>query len=338
MKKLSNITESVWGDIRKRSNGTVEKQEDSFTPEYIDFGDDTTVYWAVENLQIDNKVKFTFDEVKDYNNNGWRLPTKEEVEQLNWDGVKIQYTSFKFKYFVFPDGNKLEICTNAEGGTMMWTSEVVEKYPTAACGYGVDLNNIGELTLGKFNRNHNKLFVFLVKNKNVSESVWGDIRRRGNGTDVKREDELTNIKDIQPVDMGVTVLWADKDLEWKDGNCYFDYNEASNIIKNSKWRIPTKQESYELFQYTTMIKNTDEVCIQEGKFDDKPQLIFDKKGYQYGDNDKIFQKSTYAMWTSTTAIEDEAYYMSVIARMNDNHYTSFHYGNRLCVRLVQDRN
>lgn len=173
--------------------------------------------------------------------------------------------------------------------------------------------------------------------KRLSESVWSDIHRRSNGDQIRKENDITNIRDIKPVDMGVTVLWADRDLEWKDGGCYFNYNEASDIIKNSKWRIPTKQESYELFQYTTMIKNTDEVCIQEGKFDDKPQLIFDKKGFQYGDNDKVFHKSIYAMWTSTEIKDIEAYYMSVIARMNDNHYTSMHYGNRLCVRLVQDR-
>ena len=177
----------------------------------------------------------------------------------------------------------------------------------------------------------------MKKLSNINESTWGEMRKRSSGDVIRREDELTNLKDLVPVDMGVTVLWADRDLERKDGDCYFDYNEASNIIKNSKWRIPTKQESYELFQYTTMIKNTDEICIQEGKFDDKPQLIFDKKGYQYEDNDKVFQKSTYAMWTSTEIKEIEAYYMSVIARINDTHFTSMHYGNRLCVRLVQDR-
>jgi hypothetical protein len=178
----------------------------------------------------------------------------------------------------------------------------------------------------------------MKKLSNIDESFWGDVHKRSRGDEIRKEDELTNIRELVPVDMGVSVLWADKDLEYRDGNCYFDFNEASNIIKNSKWRIHTRQESYELFRYTTMIKNTEEICIQEGKFDDKPQLIFDKKGYQYGDNDKVFQKSTYAMWTSTKAIEHEAYYMSVIARINDTHFTSMHYGNRLCVRLVQDRN
>jgi uncharacterized protein (TIGR02145 family) len=177
----------------------------------------------------------------------------------------------------------------------------------------------------------------MKKLSNITESLWTDIQRRSAGDNIRKEDDLTNIRELVPVDMGVSVLWADRDLEWKDGNCYFDFNEVSNIIKKTKWRIPTKQESYELFRYTTMIKNTDEVCIQEGEFDDKPQLIFDKKGYQYGDNDKVFQKSTYAMWTSTKAIEHEAYYMSVIARINDTHFTSMHYGNRLCVRLVKDR-
>ena len=177
----------------------------------------------------------------------------------------------------------------------------------------------------------------MKKLSKIDESVWGGMLDRSVGDTIRKEDDLTNIRELVPVDMGVSVLWADRDLERKDGNCYFDFNEANNIIKNSKWRIPTKQESYELFQYTTMIKNTDEVCIQEGEFDDKPQLIFDKKGYQYGFNDKVFQKSTYAMWTSTETSVPESYYMSVIARLNDNHYTPMHYENRLCIRLVQDR-
>lgn len=75
---------------------------------------------------------------------------------------------------------------------------------------------------------------------NIEESVWSDIHKRSNGGEIRKEDNPTNIKEIKPVDMGVTVLWADRDLEWKDGGCYFNYNEASDIIKNSKWRIPTK--------------------------------------------------------------------------------------------------
>ena len=192
MKKLSKITEGVWGSIRNRVNGDIVRQEDAFNPDYIDFGENTTVYWMQDNLQIDGKVKFPFDDVKDYNNNGWRLPTKEEVEQLNWDGVKIQYKGFGFKYFVFPDGNKLKIWTNGNGGTRLWSSEIVVKYPTGAYAYGI--NNAQKYTVDPFNRG-TKLFVFLVKDKNyINESTWGDIRNRVSGDAVRKEDDI-NIMD-----------------------------------------------------------------------------------------------------------------------------------------------
>lgn len=85
MKKLSKITESIWSDIQDRSAGEVVRDEDKFNPDYVDFGPDTTVYWAIDNLEIDGEVKFYFDDVKDYNNNGWRLPTVDEVNQLKWN-------------------------------------------------------------------------------------------------------------------------------------------------------------------------------------------------------------------------------------------------------------
>ena len=327
MKKLS---ESVWGDIRRRGNGSVEKQEDAFNPEYIDFGDNTTVYWAVENLQIENKVKFTFDEVKDYNNNGWRLPTYKEVEQIDWTGTRIKH-NIGYKSINFNDGNRLKIVTNGEGGSRFWTKDSNEKYPTGATGYDAEGNEYN------FNKS-NTLFVFLVKDKNyVNESVWNDIRKRGNGTDVKKEDELTNIRDIQPVDMGVSVLWADRDLERKDkdDDCFFEFDEANEIIKNTDWRIPTKDETYELFRYAKELKNTDDVCIIRGDFDDGPELEFYKKGFKYANSDKLTWNNAHFSWTTTHTDNSETYFMSTIKEFQ--YFSPMHNRNKICVRLVKDK-
>ena len=347
MKKLSNIDESVWGDIRRRGIGSSEKQEDTFNPDYIDFGKNTTVYWAIDNLQIDGKVKFQFDEVRVYNNNGWRLPTKEEVEQLNWDGAKLQY-KIGFKYFIFPDGNKLEIRTNGEGGTRMWTSEIVEKYPTGAWGYG--LNNAEKYTSDPFNRG-TKLFVFLVKDKNyVSESVWNDIRRRGIGADVKQEDDLTNIKYLKPLDMGGSVLWADDDLSLKDGDCYFTFDEVFELVKNSGWRLPTLEEVAELddiYKKGSFWENDDRFV-----FDGFPhQLVFFKKGLIYTSaSDKPIDKDYYYCWTSTLFLNNNRF--ANVFTFNDGKPCHTPLNNqhnvnnsviqditngKLCVRLVKDK-
>ena len=55
----------------------------------------------------------------------------------------------------------------------------------------------------------------------IKESIWSDIQDRSMGKTVRKEDEKTNIYEIIPLDMGVDVLWADRDLEWKDGRFFF---------------------------------------------------------------------------------------------------------------------
>ena len=100
--------------------------------------------------------------------------------------------------------------------------------------------------------------------KKLSESIWSDMQDRSSGDTVRKEDEKTNINDIVPLDMGVDVLWADRDLEWRDGGFFFTYNEVENITNKSKWRIPTKNEVNQLLKHTKEIKNTDEVYMIEG--------------------------------------------------------------------------
>ena len=65
-------------------------------------------------------------------------------------------------------------------------------------------------------------------------------------------------------------------------------------------------------------------------------MTFNKKGFKYIMDDKVYNKRQYCSWTSTKR-EDikDTYYINVI-----KHYTSMesmHYGNKLCVRLVKDK-
>ena len=170
--------------------------------------------------------------------------------------------------------------------------------------------------------------------KKLSESIWCDIQDRSTGEQVRREDEPTNIKDIKPVDMGVSVLWADKDLETKDGTCHFNYKEAEDLIKNSGWRLPSKDETYQLIQFTKEIKNTDEIFMIEGDFDNAPQLIFDKKGYKLGDIDQIISLHQYMSWTSSKRAY-EIHWMNVLKEYTAMQPMDDH--NKICVRLVKDR-
>ena len=49
------------------------------------------------------------------------------------------------------------------------------------------------------------------------------------GKTVRKEDEKTNIYEIIPLDMGVDALWADRDLEWKDGRFFFFHTMKQKI-------------------------------------------------------------------------------------------------------------
>ena len=172
--------------------------------------------------------------------------------------------------------------------------------------------------------------------KKLSESIWSDMQDRSSGEIVRKEDEKTNINDIVPLDMGVDVLWADRDLEWRDGGFFFTYNEVKNITDKSEWRIPTKNEVNQLLKHTKEIKNTDEVYMIEGNFDKAPTMTFNKKGFKNIMDDKVYNKHQYCSWTSTKR-EDikNTYYINSI-----KHYASMesmYYGNKLCVRLVKDK-
>lgn len=176
----------------------------------------------------------------------------------------------------------------------------------------------------------------MKKLSNITESIWSDIRKRGIGNDIKQEDDIGNIKELIPVDMGLSVLWADKDFEIED-ECYFNFNDAIDFTKNTGWRIPTKEEVKEL-EYTLEIKNTDEVYIIQGDFDDAPQLVFLKRGFKYSDIDRVSKEHSYNAWTSTKKDLERMYFMATYGKYSHMEvFNGMHCLNRLCVRLVKDR-
>ena len=60
--------------------------------------------------------------------------------------------------------------------------------------------------------------------RKLSESVWGDIRKKSLGIEDRIEGS-TNIKEMKPVDLGGSVLWADRDLA-QGGKETFTYDEV----------------------------------------------------------------------------------------------------------------
>ena len=113
MKKLS---ESIWGDIRKKSLGTEERLErKSNVKDMVPVDLGLSVLWADRNLEINGNNKFLIDEIKDYEPDGWRRPTREEADELlkcKWTSNRDQLTpaqihSDGYKIVFHGNGNEL---------------------------------------------------------------------------------------------------------------------------------------------------------------------------------------------------------------------------------------
>jgi hypothetical protein len=172
--------------------------------------------------------------------------------------------------------------------------------------------------------------------RKLSESIWSDIQDRSSGDVIRKEDEIvSNIKELKPVDMGGSVLWADRDLE-SDENVYFSFPDANKIIEKSGWRLPTFNEVLELNKNVIIYKNTSEEYIIHW-YETHSDLIFEKCGYQYADEgDRVREPDSYYAWTSDVSQSGhESYKTMRIGRYLLS--TPMHYMNRCCVRLVKDK-
>ena len=169
----------------------------------------------------------------------------------------------------------------------------------------------------------------------IKESIWSDIQDRSSGKIERKEDEIvSNIKELKPVNMGGSVLWADRDLE-SDENVYFSFPDANKIIKNSGWRLPTFNEMLELNTMSTTNKNTlvEYILHYAPAHND---LVFEKCGYQYADEDRVLGADEYYAWTSDKVPNgNEAYRTIKIGRFLGS--VHMHYMNKCCVRLVKDK-
>ena len=135
----------------------------------------------------------------------------------------------------------------------------------------------------------------------IGESVWADIHKRSTGSKERKEDEFGNIKSLKPIDIGLSVIWADRDLII-DGNDYFDFNEIKELTKFLKgWRLPTLEEVAEL----DTIKNSYASNDNEFYFEIAGQhLGFPKAGFIR----KIYSATSNTGWRSFHADENRFYY------------------------------
>ena len=122
----------------------------------------------------------------------------------------------------------------------------------------------------------------------IKESIWSDMQDRSSGDTIRKEDDNNNLRKLKPIDLGrhTTVYWADEDLEY-DGETYFTFDEAFELIKKSKWRLPTLKEVAELDVFSNIGKinpseyNDKYVIDGEDSSGNPSQLVFFNKGLIY---------------------------------------------------------
>ena len=64
-----------------------------------------------------------------------------------------------------------------------------------------------------------------------------------------REGSMTQLEQIEPVDLGLSVYWSDRNWGQNEKNVdgtFYMYDEIDSIFRDSDWRLPTKTELEEL--------------------------------------------------------------------------------------------
>ena len=79
----------------------------------------------------------------------------------------------------------------------------------------------------------------------LKESRFVDLINKKFTGEIRKEDMIGNLQKLKPVDIGTSVLWADDDL-CVDDKYLFTFDDVTNMLKDSKWRLPTVSEVEEL--------------------------------------------------------------------------------------------
>ena len=189
----------------------------------------------------------------------------------------------------------------------------------------------------------------------IKESIWSDMQDRSAGDTIRKEDDNNNLRKLKPIDLGrhTTVYWADEDLEY-DGETYFTFDEAFELIKKSKWRLPTLKEVAELDVFSNIGKinpseyNDKYVIDGEDSSGNPSQLVFFNKGLIYHlakdritDIDKCYYGWTSNLYDNHTAhifsFDDSRIIHSPLNNKRVVEQVIQQTVDRCCIRLVKNK-
>ena len=187
MRKLSSITESVWNDIRRRGMGVdVKKEDDINLLDRDGLYDYLTSHYKNTNSFEPIYNSETFDTIKvpfliQGGSDGVYLSFEENE-------VSIPYASpYKVKGLFSKLANEFSLKSDAKTEHTWYIISPKDGSETTNSFYIEVIDFLIDNIPDSFERGVKKI---------VTESVWNDIRRRGVGTDVKKEDDV-NLLDRQ---------------------------------------------------------------------------------------------------------------------------------------------
>lgn len=205
LKRVDDVNESVWMDIHKHSTGDVERKEDRLVGAVknlvpVDLGG--KCLWADQDLEIDGQTAFTYDDASQFIDgvNGWRLPTFTDIMNLD---TRIMFNDYSFQ------DDELHITNRKTNGELVFSNQ--GPYPGLKGFYyfwhvdgGIRYGKASYFTKDKNNKcvvgsfgSSDPRYTFcirLVKDKEVSESVWMDIHKHSTG-DAERKEESIDLLD-----------------------------------------------------------------------------------------------------------------------------------------------
>ena len=235
------VNESIWSNINKRSEGSIERKEDDINlldvkgfRDYL-----KKSYNNLEDIPISCGDKYINVPVFIHNHSRRILLLYPEMKRAQ---VRLQY------YEQWPEDLRKYLDENYN----------VEKSLDEHRDWMYFIKS-------KDGDGDNKFFIKLLddilKNvkkpllkKIVNESIWSNINKRSEGSIERKEDQLiTNIKEIEPVDLGsdVPVYFADRDLE-VNGEIEFTWDEVLGFIlqiEKTGWELPTGPKGMQYLFY-----------------------------------------------------------------------------------------
>ena len=254
---MSTTNESIWNDIRRRGNGSDIKKEDNVN----NMGVDDFVYYLVTNYR--DRVHYMDKDhyCREYDIDIVVDPIKDIVIYGSYveDELARIMVVFRKGFKNTPDIKRaIDKMLNSSFDQFDWEKKDTDKFVVREKD-GKDVTNQTYINLIEF---------FL--NNEIFESVWGDIRRRGNGEEVKKEDDI-NTLDINGFYEYLSNLEGVK--VYIDGN-HKDYISIDDIIISA-----TKRKK--LFLVMEYSSETEKMITLPYSFSKDYENIYDKMLEEY---------------------------------------------------------